>query len=95
MKKGSMDIRDKYVLSAKETGEYLGIGENTIRSLCVLGKIKHFKVGRNYRITKKDAEEFAQRLADDKGMLDVDELIKKGREEMNARKYIEDQWAIQ
>ena len=49
---------DKFVLSAKEAAEYIGVGENLIRHLVKEGEIPAARSGRNYKIPRPLLEEW-------------------------------------
>ena len=49
---------DKFVLSAKEAAEYIGVGENLIRQLVKEGEIPAARSGRNYKIPRPLLEEW-------------------------------------
>lgn len=44
----------KDVLTVKEVSDILGVSKQMVRSLIADGKIKSIKIGREYRITKKN-----------------------------------------
>lgn len=52
-----------FVLTPKECAEYIGISENTIRSLCKAGKIKAARSGQNWKIPRPCAEEYIMEMA--------------------------------
>lgn len=66
-----MEFREKFVLTPKECGAYLGISECTVRSLCKEGKIKAARSGQNWKIPKPCAEEYIMRLAEVGGRIEV------------------------
>ena len=53
-------------INVKEIKEDLGFNYNYVYDLLTLGYIKNFKVGRNYRILRKDYEEFLEKLQNQK-----------------------------
>lgn len=53
-----------FVLSPKECAEYIGISENTIRSLCKEGKIKAARSGQNWKIPRPCAEAYIMEMAE-------------------------------
>ena len=46
------------VLTVKGLMDYLAIGKNTAYELLKSGKIKHIKIGRNYKIPKESLREY-------------------------------------
>lgn len=46
------------VLTVKGLMDYLAIGKNTAYELLKSGKIKHIKIGRNYKIPKDSLQEY-------------------------------------
>ena len=54
---------EKFVLTPKEASEYIGLGENQIRSLCTSGEIKAVRSGQNWKIPKPLLEEFIIEMA--------------------------------
>lgn len=60
---------EKFVLTPKEAGEYIGLGENQIRSLCTSGEIKAVRSGQNWKIPKPLLEEFILRKAEKGGQI--------------------------
>ena len=46
------------VLTVKGLMDYLAIGKNTAYELLKSGKIKHIKIGRNYKILKESLREY-------------------------------------
>ena len=49
---------EKFVLTPKEASEYIGLGENQIRSLCTSGEIKAVRSGQNWKIPRINVEQF-------------------------------------
>ena len=56
-----------YIMSPEEAMEALQIGRNAIYKLLASGKLKGFKVGRNWKIAHKSIEDY------------IDEQIENGR----------------
>ena len=46
------------VLTVQGLMDYLAIGKNTAYELLKSGKIKHIKIGRNYKIPKESLREY-------------------------------------
>lgn len=46
------------LVNFQQLKEMLSIGKNSAYELLMTGKIKHIKIGRNYRIYKKDVVKF-------------------------------------
>lgn len=66
-----MEFSEKFVLTPKECGTYLGLSECTIRSLCKEGKIKAARSGQNWKIPKPYAEDYIMKLAEIGGKVEV------------------------
>lgn len=48
----TLSIAEKFVLTPKEAGQYIGISECTIRTLCGNGDIPAARNGRDWKIAK-------------------------------------------
>ncbi|MGL5655874.1 MAG: helix-turn-helix domain-containing protein [Fusobacteriaceae bacterium] len=49
------------VLSLEETAKYFGASKDTVRKMCVRGELKHSRVGKLYKVTKKNIIEFLEK----------------------------------
>ena len=49
---------DYNVLTAYEAMDYLGIGENTLYKLLNSGELKAFRIGRVWKIPRKEIEKY-------------------------------------
>lgn len=56
---------NKDILTLKETKEVLRIGTNKLYNLLKTGEIKSFKIGRIYKINKKDVIEYIIRKSEE------------------------------
>lgn len=54
----ALSISEKFVLTPKEAGQYIGISECTIRTLCAEGEIPATRNGSNWKIAKPLLEEW-------------------------------------
>ncbi len=66
-----MELKEKFVLTPKECGAYLGISECAVRTLCKEGKIKAARSGQNWKIPKPYAEEYIMKLAETGGRIET------------------------
>lgn len=48
------------VMTIKELMDYLAVGKNTAYKLLYEGKIKYFKIGRVYKISKASVQEYVR-----------------------------------
>lgn len=48
------------VLNPQLVAKYLNVSKDSVRKLCVDGKLKHVRIGRLYKITKLNLVEFLQ-----------------------------------
>lgn len=62
---------EPFVLNPKECAEYIGLSENTIRSLCKAGKIKAARSGQNWKIPRPCAEEYILKMAENRKKIEV------------------------
>ncbi len=49
------------ILTPEETMDYLNIGRNTLYSLLNSGKLKGFRIGRNWKIPRKSLNEYVDK----------------------------------
>lgn len=49
------------VMSLKEVAQYVHISKDTARKACLMGKLKHIRIGRLYKITKESLIEFLEK----------------------------------
>lgn len=54
----TMDYDNYEILTPEDVMDYLYIGRNAVYSLLGSGKIKAFRVGRNWKIPKKALDEY-------------------------------------
>lgn len=54
---------EKFVLTPKEAGEYISLGENAIRNLCNRGEIKATRCGNLWKIPRPCLEDFVLQKA--------------------------------
>ena len=48
------------ILTPEETMDYLNIGRNTLYHLLNSGKLKGFRIGRNWKIPRKSLDEYVE-----------------------------------
>lgn len=48
------------ILTPEETMDYLNIGRNTLYNLLNSGKLKGFRIGRNWKIPRKSLDEYVE-----------------------------------
>ena len=49
------------ILTPEETMDYLNIGRNTLYNLLNSGKLKGFRIGRNWKIPRKSLDEYVDK----------------------------------
>ncbi|MEG2522292.1 MAG: helix-turn-helix domain-containing protein [Anaerovoracaceae bacterium] len=49
---------EKFVMTPREAGEYVCLGENKIRELCQTGEIKAIRYGSHWKIARPILEQF-------------------------------------
>lgn len=59
--------KEKYLLTAKQVSKYLGVPIRTIQRLSKEGRIKSFKIGSQWRYSKKDIEKYGFKYTTKKG----------------------------
>lgn len=55
------------MLSTNDIAKELNVSPRTVRNWCKSGKLKALQLGRDYRITPEDFEEFKQKSSKNKG----------------------------
>ena len=58
---------DYDVLTAYEAMDYLGIGENTLYKLLNSGELKAFRIGRVWKIPRKEIEKYIDKSIERNG----------------------------